>query len=264
MKINFIGGGNMTQAIINGLINNSFEKNDIHVMEIDPAQRSKLQSELQITTSNAIDMGEPSIVILAVKPNQIQSVCESIQSKINNHLVISIAAGVKIIKLSNWLGGYNNIIRGMPNIGAKIQKGITALYADDNVSIKNKELTSNILKAIGKVIWVDNEGKMDAVTALSGSGPAYVFMFISALIEAGQKIGLTRGEAESLAYTTLHGSTLLSEHNLADLDNLIKNVTSKGGTTEQGIKTLNENNFKKIILLATEAAFNRAKEIGSE
>ena len=264
MKINFIGGGNMTQAIINGLINNSFEKNDIHVMEIDPAQRSKLQSELQITTSNAIDMGEPSIVILAVKPNQIQSVCKSIQSKINSHLIISIAAGVKIIKISDWLGGHSNIIRGMPNIGAKIQKGITALYADDNVSIKNKELTSNILKAIGKVIWVDNEGKMDAVTALSGSGPAYVFMFISALIEAGQKIGLTRGEAESLAYTTLHGSTLLSEHNLADLDNLIKNVTSKGGTTEQGIKTLNENNFKKIILLATEAAFNRAKEIGSE
>jgi len=254
----------MTQAIINGLINNSFEKNDIHVMEINASQRSKLQSELQITTSNTIDMDEPSIVILAVKPNQIQTVCKSIQPKINSHLVISIAAGVKVIKISDWLGGHSNIIRGMPNIGAKIQKGITALYAVDNVSIKNKEVTSNILKAIGKVIWVDSEEKMDAVTALSGSGPAYVFMFISALIEAGQKIGLTRGEAESLTYTTLHGSTLLSEHNLADLDSLIKNVTSKGGTTEQGIKTLNENNFKKIILLATEASFNRAKDIGNE
>ena len=264
MKINFIGGGNMTQAIINGLINNNFEKNDIHVMEIDPAQRSKLQSELKISTSNVIDIDDLSIVILAVKPNQIQSVCESIKSKIDNHLIISIAAGVKIIKISDWLGGHSNIIRGMPNIGAKIQKGITALYADDNVSIKNKEVTSNILKAIGKVIWVDNEGKMDAVTALSGSGPAYVFMFISAFIEAGQKIGLTKSEAESLAYTTLHGSTLLSEDNLDDLDTLIKNVTSKGGTTEQGIKTLNDNNFKEIILLATEAAFNRAKEIGSK
>jgi len=264
MKINFIGGGNMTQAIINGLIHNNFEKNDIHVMEIDPSQRSKIQSEMGITTSDSIDIAEDSIVILAVKPNQIQSVCNSIKPYINNHLIISIAAGVRISKISEWLDGHSNIIRSMPNIGAKIQKGITALYARDNISIKSKELTSNILKAIGTVMWVDNEGKMDAVTALSGSGPAYVFMFTSALIDAGQKIGLTKDEAQLLAYATLHGSTLLSEHNLADLDSLIKNVTSKGGTTEQGIKILNENKFKEIIFLATEAAFNRAKEIGSE
>jgi len=264
MKINFIGGGNMTQAIINGLINNDFKKNDIHVMEIDPSQRSRIKSEMGIATSNTIDITEDSIIILAVKPNQIQSVCKSIKPYINNHLIISIAAGVRISKIYEWLDGHSNIIRGMPNIGAKIQEGITALHSGDKVSIKNKKITSNILTAVGKVIWVDNEEKLDAVTALSGSGPAYVFIFISALIEAGQKIGLTKDESQSLAYTTLYGSILLSKNNLVDLDSLIKNVTSKGGTTEQGIKILNENNFKEIIHLATEASFNRAKEIGSE
>ena len=264
MKINFIGGGNMTQAIINGLINNGSKKNDIHVIETDPSQRSKIHSEMDITSSDTFDMAEDSIVILAVKPNQIQSVCGSIKSYLNNHLIISIAAGVRIQKLSEWLGGYNNIIRAMPNIGAKIQEGITALYADDKVSNKNKDAATDILMAIGKIMWINNEEKMDAVTALSGSGPAYVFMFISALIEAGQKIGLTEEEAQQLTFSTLHGSTLLSENNLGDLNNLIDSVTSKGGTTEQGLKILNDNNFKKIIHQATEGAFSRAKEIGSK
>ena len=264
MKINFIGGGNMTQAILNGLINNGFKKNTIHVMEIDPKQRSKIQSVMDVSSSDSLHITEETIIIMAVKPTQFQSACKIIKPYINNQLIISIAAGIKISMISKWLDGHKNIIRTMPNIAAKIQKSITALYAAKDVSLKSKETADNILGAIGKVMWVDNEKKMDAVTALSGSGPAYVFMFTNALIEAGHKIGLTEDESQLLAYTTLHGSLLLSEHNLADLNGLIKNVTSKGGTTEQGLKILSEHDFKKIILLATEAAFNRAKEIGKK
>ncbi len=263
MMINFIGGGNIAQAIINGLIKNNYSKNDIHVLEINPVQISKIESELGVSVSNSIDMSDDSIIILAVKPNQIELVCKNIRLRIKDHLVISVAAGVKTEKICQWLGGYKNIVRAMPNLSAKIQQGITALYVNKDISSSRKEEANNILKSVGKVIWLDDEDKIDAVTALSGSGPAYVFMFIEALIVAGQKIGLSLEEAQILSYSTIYGSALLAENNTTSLDDLIKNVTSKGGTTEQGIKVLNDHNFKEIIQLATEAAYNRAKEIGN-
>ena len=263
MKINFIGGGNMAQAIINGLLDNNYSKDDLHVMEIDPKQQLKIKSTLSISTSNIIEPGENSIIILAIKPDQIESVCKNTSPKIKNHLVISIAAGVKSKKISDWLGGYKNVIRVMPNLAAKIQQGITAIYADKSISEDSRKEANKIFSAIGDILWLDNEEKMDSVTALSGSGPAYIFMFISALIEAGQKIGLSLEEAQSLSYSTVYGSTLLAKDHLNDLESLIENVTSKGGTTEQGIKILKECNLKNIIYLAAEAAYIRAKEIGN-
>jgi len=263
MKINFIGGGNMAQAIINGLLDNNYSKDDLHVMEIDPKQQLKIKSTLSISTSNIIEPGENSIIILAIKPDQIESVCKNISPKIKNHLVISIAAGVKSKKISDWLGGYKNVIRVMPNLAAKIQQGITAIYADKSISEDSRKEANKIFSAIGDILWLDNEEKMDSVTALSGSGPAYIFMFISALIDAGQKIGLSLEEAQSLSYSTVYGSTLLAKDHLNDLESLIENVTSKGGTTEQGIKILKECNLKNIIYLAAEAAYIRAKEIGN-
>jgi len=151
----------------------------------------------------------------------------------------------------------------MPNLAAKIQQGITAIYADKSISEDSRKEANKIFSAIGDILWLDNEEKMDSVTALSGSGPAYIFMFISALIDAGQKIGLSLEEAQSLSYSTVYGSTLLAKDHLNDLESLIENVTSKGGTTEQGIKILKECNLKNIIYLAAEAAYIRAKEIGN-
>jgi len=190
--IGFIGGGNMAQALITGLKNQQFDMSRIMVIDLDSDKRSQLEATFGVKTSSQInDINNQEVIILAVKPQQLQAIAESMAPNLKTQLVISIAAGIRLDILSQWLHGYQNIIRTMPNTPAQIQAGITGMYALDNVSNTHKTIAETILRAAGEVIWLEAEAQLDAVTAISGSGPAYVFYFIEALIEAAQDLGLS-------------------------------------------------------------------------
>lgn len=265
MKIYFVGGGNMTQAIIKGLINQKFSMSNVHIAEINSAHRKDLELNYQVKTNENFKVLEDNaILILAVKPDQLQTACYNLKNLLTNQLVISIVAGIKIKNITSWLGDYNNIIRAMPNLCAKIQKSITALYSSKSLSSEQHALVENTLQSIGKTLWVNNESKLDAVTALSGSGPAYIFYIINAFIKAGQDIGLSLKEAQDLSYATISGASLFAKDNLNNLDQLIQDVSSKGGTTEQAIYIFEQKKLNEIIKEAVIAAHKRSKKIGGE
>lgn len=262
MQISFIGGGNMARAIISGLKNNHFKMFDILVVEPDVEKRTFLNSELGVQVTDNIDeIRNSDVIVLAVKPQQLKDVCLKISSAINAQLVISIAAGIKSSNITSWLQKAA-VVRVMPNTPAQIQAGVSALYATPNVSASQREQATAILKAVGATLWLDDEAKMDAVTAISGSGPAYVFYLIEALQEAALALGLTHDEAKLLALQTFAGASLLAAQSTDDVKTLRSQVTSKGGTTEQGILALEQANIKSIIKRAAKAAADKSVLLG--
>ena len=264
-QIIFIGGGNMAQAIITGLISCNVDKSNIFVADTDQDKRAEVETKFSIkTTKKILTLSENAIVILATKPDQIHKVCEEISSQLNNQIIISIAAGVQLSQIQKYLKGYDQIIRTMPNLVAQIQKSITAAYAHPNINDRNKLIVDYILNTFGDCIWLEDEKKLDAVTAISGSGPAYVFYFLQIIIQAGEEIGLSSSESQKLALKMLQGSAQFAERNISDLETIILNVTSKGGTTEQALKYFKNHSFNKIIKGAINAAYTRAKEIGEK
>src|SRR5450830_1093281 len=185
MKISFIGGGNMARALITGLKQNSFNPQDINVVERDAEKRAQLKAEFGVNVSEQLPSASASdVIVLAVKPQQLRDLSIFLGSLLSKQLVISIAAGIRTHDLARWLGGYQAIIRVMPNTPAQIQAGISALYAMPEVSSTQHQQAELILSAVGKLLWLDDEAKMDAVTAISGSGPAYVLYFIEAMQQA--------------------------------------------------------------------------------
>ena len=264
-KIIFVGGGNMAKAIIYGLINNGYIQSNIFVIDPSADQLNTISSDYSVNVSTSMcQLNGAEIIILATKPHHIKSICESIKDNLNQQLIISIAAGISIKNISKWLGNYKHIVRTMPNLVAQIQRSMTALCGAEELSQDHKNDAQSIFNTIGKILWLNDESKIDAVTSISGSGPAYVFYFLDSLIEAGEKVGLSRHEAEYLAHETLIGSAIMSESYLNDLGTLINNVSSKGGTTEQAISVLKNKDLKEIIGLAVASAFKRAIEIGSK
>lgn len=263
MKINFIGGGNMARAIIGGLKQNGFSMSTITVLELDGQKRAELAHDLgvQVTDSYA-EFHNTDIVVLSVKPQQLKEVCEQLKPFLESQLVISIAAGVRSLDISRWLNHYSAIVRAMPNTPAQIQAGVSALYALPNVTQVQQVQANAILAAVGKTVWLDDETKMDAVTAISGSGPAYVFYLIEALKEAGLALGLNEEIANMLALQTFTGASLLANQSKVDVKTLRAQVTSKGGTTEQGILTLETAHVKNIILSAAKAATEKSILLG--
>ena len=265
MKISFIGGGNMARAIISGLKNNGFNTTAISVIELDAVKREQLAQEFNVNvTDNYADIVNTDVVLLAVKPQQLKAVCSQLSALLSTQLIISIAAGVRSTDMSRWLNGYQAIVRVMPNTPAQIQAGMSALYAMASVSQTQRDQATTILAAVGKTLWLADESKMDAVTAISGSGPAYVFYFIEALQEAGVGLGLTNKEASMLALQTFAGASLLATQSIEDIKTLRAQVTSKGGTTEQGILTLEAAKIKDSILLAVKAAAEKSLSLGNE
>jgi len=269
MNISFIGGGNMARAIIGGLKNNGFDMTTITVIEPDAQKRAQLAAEFNVQVSdNYISNIEPStssnVVVLAVKPQQLREVCSQLSPKLSNQLIISIAAGIRSKNISQWLGGHQAIVRVMPNTPAQIQAGVSALYAMPSVSQIQRELATTILAAAGLTLWLDDEAKMDAVTAISGSGPAYVFYLIEALQEAAISLGLKPEEASMLALQTFTGASALASLSADDVKTLRMQVTSKGGTTEQGILALETANIKEIIKAATKAAADKSRALGDD
>lgn len=265
MKLAFIGGGNMAQAMLAGLKTQQFVMSDITVVELDVNKHLGLQQQFGIkATSDLADTVACDAIVLAVKPQQLPDLAKTLAPLLTTQLIISIAAGIRLQDLSAWLNDYQIIVRTMPNTPAQIQAGITGLYAHPAVSKAQIAIADQILQAAGETIWVDSEEKLDAVTAISGSGPAYVFYFIEALQAAAQSLNLSESEAKKLSLATFKGASLLADVSETSVARLREQVTSKGGTTEQGLLSLENSKVKEAIKLAAERAYARAKSLGDE
>jgi pyrroline-5-carboxylate reductase len=264
MKITFLGGGNMATALIGGMLKQGFAAKGIQVIELLQAGRERLQKEFGVRAVDALDVQalDCDVLILAVKPQQMRQALAPVAGQLVRQLVVSIAAGLRLQDLSRWLGGYPTLVRAMPNTPALIGMGITGLYANDSVSDAGREAVSRIMQAVGGSVWLDDETQIDAVTAISGSGPAYVFYFIEALQAAGENLGLAAETARTLALQTMLGAATLAVRSDESAAVLRERVTSKGGTTEAALKSMAGDAFPAIIARATQAAALRGSELG--
>jgi pyrroline-5-carboxylate reductase len=263
MKISFIGGGNMARALIGGLLAKGQAPKDITVIEPDAEKRAQLQTDFGVTTSDQLPAAAVAdIIVLAVKPQQLRDVAIFLGSLLDRQLVVSIAAGVRCADLIRWLGNYGAVVRVMPNTPAQVQAGVSALYAAEGVSAEQQKLADTVMNAVGTTLWVENEAQMDAVTAMSGSGPAYVFYFLEAMQQAGSTMGLAPGQARELALQTFLGAAKLAAGSEHDFATLRTQVTSKGGTTERALNHMENAGIKAAIVQAIQAAAERSLELG--
>ncbi|QLG86949.1 pyrroline-5-carboxylate reductase [Chitinibacter bivalviorum] len=265
MIITFIGGGNMATAMIGGMLAQGFTGQEIHVVEPDDVKRAALGSQYGIGTSAPGEaIPNSTAVLFAVKPQQLKAVASELQPQIGDALVISIAAGIRVDTLSRFMSGHQRIIRVMPNTPALVQAGISGVYASEAVTEADRALTSRILDSIGEQVWVDDEHQIDGITAISGSGPAYIFYFMEALQAAARAQGFAPEVAHKLAYQTFAGAVKLALNSEDDAGTLQQKVTSKGGTTERAIKALESSEVRQTIIAAASAAAARSRELGEE
>jgi len=266
--LTFIGGGNMAGSLIGGLIADDWDPARIRVADTSTQRLEQLSQQFPIktTTSNTDAADQADIIVLAVKPQVIKSVAQELADIVAQQqpLVVSIAAGIPASALGNWLGKSTAIVRAMPNTPAMVQSGAAALYANASVSEDQRSIAESILRAVGVVIWVDDEAQMDAVTALSGSGPAYFFLFMEALQMAGQELGLPQDTARLLALQTAFGAAKMALESNEDAATLRHQVTSPGGTTEHAIRTFQEGAFEALVSKALLAAATRSRELAAE
>ena len=263
MKLGFIGGGNMAAAMIGGMLQKGFAASDIVVAETSPERCSWLTREFGVVAQpDAEATLSAEVIILAVKPQQLAEVLRALPPLKPEQLVLSIAAGVRAEDIARWLGGHTAVVRAMPNTPALVGAGIAGLFALPGVSELQKSHANRILEAVSRAVWVDQEAQIDAVTAISGSGPAYVFFFIEALEQAGIELGLTPETARLLTLQTFFGAAALAIKDQSAPAELRARVTSKGGTTERGILALEEGGVAYAIGLAARAAAERAAEMG--
>ena len=267
-SIGFIGGGNMAASIIGGLINDGFPAAKISVAEPNDTARGQLASSfgIQTETDNAPIASNVDVLVLAVKPQVMklvtQQVASSVQSK--QPLIISIAAGIRSNDLSNWLGGDVAVVRSMPNTPALVQSGAAGLFANAQVTSEQRERAESILRAVGITVWLEDEQQIDAVTALSGSGPAYIFYVIEAMENAGVQLGLDANTARRLAVQTAFGASKLALESSDDPALLREKVTSPGGTTERALEALKEGGLETLFMEALQAANDRAAELADQ
>ena len=264
MKIAFIGGGNMASALIAGLAKQA--GNGFHVVDPNADALARLAKEYGATTAQAIDgvVATADVVVLAVKPQQMREVATALAPHLGSQLVLSIAAGIRSVDLSRWLGGYDAIVRTMPNTPALIGMGITGMVAMAGVSDAQRAAADNVLHAVGQTVWLDDETLIDPVTAVSGSGPAYVFYFLEAMQAAASEMGLSAEQGKQLALATFAGATQLAAQSDESLEVLRQRVTSKGGTTHAAITRMEASGVKAAIVEAMKAAAARGRELGDE
>ncbi|HOL64587.1 MAG TPA: pyrroline-5-carboxylate reductase [Accumulibacter sp.] len=264
MKITFLGGGNMANALIGGLVKTGFSAADIAVIELGAQGRAKLRLVYGVRcyetpTAAALDC---DALLLSVKPQQMREACQPLAPFLQQQLVISIAAGLRLDDLSRWLGDYRKIVRAMPNTPALIGAGITGLCAMPAVSMAERLGAERILQAVGSTLWLAEEEQMDAVTAVSGSGPAYVFLFIEALQQGALELGLSPVQARQLSIDTVLGAARLAAQSDEAPATLRQRVTSKGGTTEAALHTMAERGVKEGFIAGIAAARARGRELG--
>ncbi|HLP98303.1 MAG TPA: pyrroline-5-carboxylate reductase [Sideroxyarcus sp.] len=265
MKITFIGGGNMAKALIGGLIKRGYSPSKMHVVEVEKTKCTELHNEFAIraTTELTVAVQHCEAVILAVKPQQLQEVATQIAPILDGQLVISIAAGIRTQDIARWTGS-QNIVRCMPNTPALIRSGVTAMYAVPAVKPEQCHRAEAVLAAVGNTFWVEEEEMLDAVTAISGSGPAYVFYFIEAMQQAAYELGMDETQARQMVLDTFIGASKLAQNSKDDIAVLRARVTSKNGTTERALLSMESNRVKQDIVDAIHAAAERSKEMGDE
>jgi pyrroline-5-carboxylate reductase len=264
MKITFLGGGNMANALIGGMLKQGIAAADITVIDPGSAAREKLAATYAVNCLETAEMlgSAGELLVLAVKPQQMKEAVAPLTGKLGNAVVVSIAAGLDLATLSRFLGGHRKVVRCMPNTPALIGAGITGLCALPEVSPDECAAADRILKAVGSTLWIADEGKMDGVTALSGSGPAYVFLFIEALQQAAADLGFTAEQGRQLAIETVQGAAALAAQSSDPASLLRERVTSKGGTTEAALRTMAEKGVKEGIVAGVKAAEARGQELG--
>jgi pyrroline-5-carboxylate reductase len=267
-RLAFIGAGNMARSLIGGLIADGWDPASISVADPDKNQLSALASRFQVhtdTDNHRITL-DSDVLVLAVKPQIIRNVALDLSAAVQTAqpLIISVAAGIRTLDLVRWLGGAGALVRCMPNTPALVQSGATALFANASVSAAQKDLAESILRAVGLALWVDDEDLMDAVTALSGSGPAYILLVIEALQEAGQQLGLKEKTARLLALQTAFGAAKMALESSDEPALLRQRVTSPGGTTEKALEVLENGHLRALFNDALTAARDRSRELARQ
>lgn len=266
--IAFIGGGNMARSLIGGLISGGCEADRIHVSDPYPQALENLAEKfgVHITADNAAAASRADVIVLAVKPQVMKAALESIRPAVgrNHPLIISIAAGVTEGLVSQALGNDVAVVRTMPNTPALLRCGATALYANDSVTEAQREKAESILRSVGIVRWVDEEAQLDAVTAVSGSGPAYFFLLMELLEKAGRDLGLPAETARLLTLQTAYGAARMALESTEDPGSLRERVTSPGGTTAAALGHLADNGFADTFMNAVHAACDRSAELSRE
>jgi len=269
MKIGFVGGGNMAQALMGGLAGKHEDATFI-VVEPQAATRAALLRAVRDVTVHeapSADLASCDAVVFAVKPQSFREAATATARWLSRSLIVSIAAGIRVREIAHWLaadGGSLPIVRAMPNTPALIGEGITGLYAAPSVGARDRDLADTLLAAVGRTLWVDDEAKLDAVTAVSGSGPAYVFAFIEALERGATELGLSAVDARALAVSTFVGASRLALEAADPIAILRERVTSKGGTTEAALAHLADSGCAEAIVEAIRKAARRSAELGDE
>jgi len=264
-RLAFIGGGNMASAILGGLLKQGLPASNVCVVEPFADTATKLQNEWGVTvlpSANAA-LADSDLVIWAVKPQVFKEAAAPVSQFTSKALHLSVAAGIRSDSIARWLGT-DRIVRSMPNTPALVGQGITGLFARAGVSAHDQQLIEQVLRSTGEWLWVKQEPDLDVVTALSGSGPAYVFYFLEAMTEAGVQMGLTPEQSYHLAQATFGGATHLSRQSSESPEVLRQRVTSKGGTTYAALTSMAEAKVKESFIQAMLAAQRRAGELGDE
>ena len=266
--IAFVGAGNMASSIIGGLVESGHPAQSISAADPFPASLERLQeiAAVAVSSDNAEAVAEADVVILAVKPQVMAAATDSIAAatQANGAVVISIAAGITIAAMQARLGAGAAIVRCMPNTPALLGCGASGLFANDQTSAQQRDYAQSILSAVGITCWVDTEQALDAITALSGSGPAYFFLFMEAMINAGCELGLDRETATTLAMQTSLGASRMALESAVDLVELRRRVTSPAGTTERAVQSFETDGLRDIVTNAMRAAADRAAEMARE
>ncbi len=264
MKITFLGGGNMANALIGGMVKQGFAAADITVIDPGAEARAKLAESYGVRCVEAAGVLDAvgDLLVLAVKPQQMKEAVAPLVGALGKSVVVSIAAGLDLAALSRFLGGHRKIVRCMPNTPALIGAGITGLCALPEVDDAGRAAADRVLSAVGSTLWIAEEGKMDGVTAISGSGPAYVFLFIEALQQAAADLGFTPEQGRQLAIETVQGAAALAAQSSEPASVLRERVTSKGGTTEAALRTMGEHGVKEGVIAGVMAAEARGAELG--
>lgn len=265
MNLAFIGGGNMAHAMLGGMCEGGMPTAALHVLEPDTAKGAALERTFGVTAHERAGewLRDASVVVLAIKPQQAREAVAGAAPFLGAPLVVSIAAGVRGRTLARWLG-HDRIVRAMPNTPALIRAAITGAVALPGVSAAQRDDADRILRTIGTVLWLDNETLLDPVTAISGSGPGYVFYFIEALQDAALEMGFTPAQARALAVETFEGAARLARQSDEPVSVLRERVTSKGGTTAAALSQLGSADVRRSIVQAARAARDRAAELGEQ
>lgn len=268
MHWTFLGAGNMASSLIGGLLSGGADAQSVHVFDVSHDQVVKATKRFGVQALSSIDaINTNDAIVIAVKPDKVREVCNTVAALSSNDppaLVISVAAGVTAEAMANWLPNGTPIVRTMPNTPALLGLGATALYANEACGQPQKDAALKLMQAAGVCIWVEHEAQLNAVTALSGSGPAYFFYLIEQMIESATALGLPYDSAKTLAVQTAIGAATMARDAGSTPAQLRQQVTSKGGTTHAAVSTFDQRNLPATVQAAMQAAHDRAVELGTE